>query len=94
MEITEVLQAWAPLVPVVLAPAVMALVQKAKSRGVDPFIALGALSVTLSIVYAAVAQFSGPDVLPMIGDFLIKVGGTAVLIYNLLKKYYPSTVGK
>lgn len=94
MEISEILQAWAPLAPVIFAPLVMALVQRAKARGLDPFIALGGLSVIFAVVYAAIAQYAAPELLAAIGAFLITVGGLANLIYNILKKFYPASVGK
>lgn len=83
----DVLQAWAPLAAVILAPLISYLVQKCKEKGTDPFFALAILSGAFSVAYAAIAQYSSPTVLRGIAEFLIMAGGTAVLAYDVFKKY-------
>lgn len=90
MELAELLQAWGPLTSVVLAPLATMLVQLAKRNGLDPFFALGLTSAILAAIYVVVGRYAPEQWVNEGLTVLTLIGGTATVIYNVAKKFYPS----
>lgn len=87
MDYQEFLQVWSPLFALILAPAVTWFVQKAKNQGVDPLPLLGIVSIIMAFAYGLVAHYVSEEMLLGVLQFSVMVGGTANLIYSVLKSY-------